>query len=132
MGFFFWKTQNIFLEFIFINIISGIGLPQNFFNLAEILVLRLLTMEADQKECSELEQWFVIKSLESVNHVKFTKECVTCMEKYVLITECLQIGRTWVCHNKPESRRQSSKEKVLGAAVGKVFCVLEHEMTNHY
>ena len=64
------------------------------------------------------------------------------MEKYVLVNKCLQMSYTWVCHNKPESKRQSyelethsfsNKENILEKASKEshIDNLLEHENAHH-
>ena len=75
-------------------------------------------MEANQSECSRLEQRSVNKFLvaESENHVKFT-ECAMYTEKPVLIKKCLQIGLLL----EPESKRQSLEWKHIDSPAKKKF-----------
>ena len=35
-------------------------------------------------------------------------ESVMSMEKHVLVKKCLQMAKTWFCHNELESKRQST------------------------
>ena len=62
-------------------------------------------MTANKMKCSRLVIFWWPRS---VNHVKLT-EYVMCMEKSVLVKKkkCLQMGQTWVFHNKPELKMQS-------------------------
>ena len=69
-----------------------------FFNFSEIFVLRLFKMAANEivlqawtEVCHQSFYW-----LRSTNHVKFTKECLMCTEKHVLVKKYLQMSYTWV------------------------------------
>ena len=69
---------------------------------------------------------------------------VWCVQRRLiyLIKICLQMGLTWVCHNEPESKRESmkykyrhsGKKRVQGAAVSKghVGSLRGHKIARHY
>ena len=49
---------------------------KNYFNCQEIFSLRLFKMAANQMECF---------GVSDANHIKLTEECVTCLDKCVLV-----------------------------------------------
>ena len=71
--------------------------------------------------------------LRSVNHVKFTEECIICMEKHVLVKTFLQMAYT--CHTESELKGQSMKKKHTVSLETKwprqAFSVLGYERIHH-
>ena len=56
--------------------------------------------------------------------MKFTEECVMCIENHVLVKKCSQMSKIGVCQFKPESKRQSVELKHTVSSVKKKFQAL--------
>ena len=61
--------------------------------------------------------------LRSANHMKFTEECVICIEKLVLVKRIFINWLTMGLHHKPELKRQSMEWKHTDFPVKKMFWV---------
>ena len=98
------------------------------FNLANIFVLKLFKMAANQIECFNRGLPSNFCWLRSTNHVKFTEECLICIETHILVkkifTNRLNLNLTlqaWIKKtvHGGETHWISSKEKVLDAVINK-------------
>ena len=79
-----------FFFFLIINV-NCLGLfSSKIFNPTKIFVLSLFKMVANQTGCSRLK--LKVYHLKSANHVKFSKECMMCMEKQLFVLKKMLIN----------------------------------------
>ena len=79
-------------------------------------------------ECSRLEQRYVIKSLVAENckpYEIYRRICDVSRQACFIQKHCLQMGKTWLYHYKPVSKRQSMEWKHIDSPVKKTFQALK-------